>query len=177
MTTENVNITIDEQSFTVEPSIYSGQEIKSLLSTSNNSQLIFDKIGDVDIPINDTDLLAVKGGEVFILDTNDRPNNPNSIQCKDIFINGEKVKEVENSKLRVSQLKELLYDDISNKALYLELPREPDYLLQDEYSIVIDSSFRYLLVTKSTTDSDIPDLEDCACKGEKPQNMKSTRSR
>ena len=168
MTTESVNITIDDQIFNVEPSIYSGKEIRGLLSISNNAKLIFDKIGDVDIPIDDADLLAIKGGEVFILDSSDRPNNPNSIHCKDIFINGEKVKEVENSKLKISQLKELLYDDISNKALYLELPLEPDYLLQDEYSIVIDSSFRYLLVTKSTTDSDVPDLEDCACKGEKP---------
>lgn len=175
MTLENVTIKIEKQEIQVKPSIYSGLEIKKLSSAPCEHQLILDKVGDVDIPLNDNDLLFVNGGEVFTLSDSDRPANPNSVHCKSIFINGEKIKEVENSKLKVSQLKKLLHDDISTKALYLELANEPDFLLQDDTYIVLDSSLRYLLVTKSEGDSDIPDLEECACNGtqiEKHQKYK-----
>jgi hypothetical protein len=164
----NVSIVINNQNIEIKPSLYTGAEIQNLVNLCNEERIFLDLENDVDIPISASDLLVIEGGEVFSVGTSDAPDNPNLINSKKVTINGQIIEEVSSAKIKGQLLKKYLSEDISDKVIYLELANTPDYLLKDEESIILNDSLKFLFVTKSNSDEDVPDLEDCACSNHCP---------
>ena len=161
-------VKINDQHFELNTGMYEGSKLIELAKLEPDQKLLLDIKGDVDIPITPQDLVYLTGNETLISGKFDGPDSPNSHKCRGIVINGETVEDVFNLKLTGLQIKELLFEDCLDKALYVELENEPDYIVDNDASIVLNQTFGFLLVTKSVSESDIPDLEECACKGEKP---------
>lgn len=164
----NVSIVINNQNIEIKPSLYTGAEIQNLVNLCNEERIFLDLENDVDIPISASDLLVIEGGEVFSVGTSDAPDNPNLVNSKKVTINGQVVEEVSCSKIEAKALKKYLFEDITDKVIYLELANAPDYLLKNEESIILNDSLKFLLVTKSSSEADIPDLEECSCSEQCP---------
>jgi hypothetical protein len=168
MTTKPVSIQINNKTYSLSAGVYSGIQLLKLTSTVCKGRLHLDQSNEIDIPVLETDLIAINGNEVFTIAESEIPDTPNLVNNKSFYINGVGFSDFESSKISGINIKCLLGENISNKALYLELENCPDYLVDDNQSLLLNQDLRFLLVTQSTSEEDIPDLEECACNGEKP---------
>jgi hypothetical protein len=168
MTTKTISIQVNNELYTLSAGVYSGAQLLELTSTSCKGRLHLDLLNEVDIPILKSDLIAVNGNENFNIAESEIPNTPNLVSSKSIYINNVEFTSLESSKITGKELKHLIDENISNKALYLELVNCPDYLVGDDESLLLNQDLRFLLVKQSNSEEDTPDLEECACNGHTP---------
>ena len=161
-------ININGKQIQLKSGLYKGEKLIELANLLDDERILLDLKNDVDVPITASDLIVIEGGEVFSVGTSDAPDNPNLVNSKRVTINGQVVEEVYCSKIEAKALKKYLFEDITDKVIYLELANAPDYLLKNEESIVLNESLKFLLVTKSSSEADIPDLEECSCSDQCP---------
>jgi len=161
-------ININGKQIQLKSGLYKGAKLIELANLLGDERILLDIKNDVDVPITASDLIVIEGGETFSVGVSDAPDNPNLVNSNEVTINGQTIEEVSSAKIEGKVLKKYLFEDISDKVIYLELANTPDYLLKDEESILLTGSLRFLLVTKSNSDEDMPDLEDCACSNQYP---------
>jgi len=60
-----VTISVDGTSHNIVPGLVQGNTLHALAPLCPSDQLLFEVDGDIDIPVSPTDLIVLKGGEVF----------------------------------------------------------------------------------------------------------------
>ncbi|MCS6115939.1 multiubiquitin domain-containing protein [Shewanella baltica] len=168
-------VTINNALVNMKPGLYRGSELIALTTLGCNERLYLDLKGDVDVPVLEDDLIQIQGEEVFTVGSSNISDCPNLVKGFSININGSKIVEISKSKIYGSALKQFLYEDITNKVLYLELDDAPDYVLNNDDCFILSKSSKFLLVNQSSSDADIPDLEDCACNHSQPDKHQKYR--
>lgn len=154
MPAKAVSITIDRETRSIKPGAVRGLDIIKLANIAPGEQVFLEVPDDVDIPISDSDILLVRGGEEFSIgdgqpriQDNPQIRKPVAFTLNDVPAPGTLAK---HAKYTGEEIKALA--DSGELDLWADLDGIADELVADSDMIILQAKDRFFTVLREAED-------------------------
>ncbi len=147
-----------------------GEDLCKLGEVQGADKLFLNVKGEIDIPVNQSDYIILKGDENFTVGQADIEDNPSLGKKIVIKLNGVDI-EIEKAKIEGKDIR--LKDQAigSNSWLYADLDNLPDQKIEDSFTLIVVQGDCF--ITIPSADDGIIDIEECTNNDRKPPKQQS----
>lgn len=155
MPAQAVQIKIDRELRSIIPGAHRGQAIITLANVAVNEQVLLEVLGDVDVPLSPSDVLYIRGGEMFSIGDGQPviEDNPAVRQAAKVKFNEQPLPEhcrPHRAKITGSELKALA--GVKNVDLWVDMDGIADEIVEDSDRIILQPQDRFFTVPREHED-------------------------
>lgn len=139
-----VNVVIAGHHVKIVPGLHKGSDLRAVGHVPEHEQLLLEVNEEIDVPVTNTDLVLIHGGEEFSVGGHPLPDNPDRICPLPIKVNHDR-HEVSKAKLTFAEILNLYGPDSEGSMITLDIPHLADEGLPSGSRVVLSPHMVFLV--------------------------------